>query len=157
MPKRPTRRTIKITDTVRVAALKLPLTPAFIEDTEIRGFWLIVTTQRAFWAQFLQPRGRGPNGKRWTMVRHELGDAQVMFTGEARAAALGAKAAIRQGRETHTAKDWPPQPPLWPCDRSFRRPRSKPLRSTPRPSRRANACPTEQDVKNPATSLRRSG
>jgi integrase len=101
MPKRPVKRTIKITDTVRAAALKLPLTPAIIKDSEIRGFWLIVTTQRAFFAQLLQPRGRDPNGKRWTMVRYELGDAQVMVTAEAKAASLAAKAAIRQGRDPH--------------------------------------------------------
>ena len=60
MPKRPIKRTVKITDTVRAAALKLPLTPSIIKDSEIRGFALIVTTQRAFWVQFLQPRGLRP-------------------------------------------------------------------------------------------------
>ena len=102
MPKPPIKRTTKITETVRVAALKLPLTPAIIKDTEIRGFWLIITTQRAFWAQFLQAHGVDPStGQRWTVVRHELGDAQVMATMEARGAALAAKAASRAGGDPH--------------------------------------------------------
>jgi integrase len=101
MPKRPIKRTVKITDTVRGAALKLPLAPAIVKDSEIRGFALIVTTQRAFWVQFLQPRGLRPDGRRWSLVRHELGDAQVMVTAQARSAALAAKAAIQQGRDPH--------------------------------------------------------
>jgi integrase len=102
MPKLPIRRTIKITDTVRAAALKLPLTPTIIKDTEIRGFWLIATTRDAFWIQNLQPRGIDPStGRRWSVTRHRLGDAQVMFTAEARSASLAAKAASRQGRDPH--------------------------------------------------------
>jgi integrase len=102
MPKLPIKRTIEITETVRVAALKLPLTPANIQDSEIRGFWLIVTTRDAFWAQYLQPRGIDPaTGRRWSVTRHWLGDANVMFTDEARSLALAAKAASRQGRDPH--------------------------------------------------------
>jgi hypothetical protein len=101
MPKRPVKRTIKITDTVRVAALKLPLTPSITKDSEIRGFALIVTTRDVFWVQFLQPRGRDPDGKRWCVVRHKLGDAQVMVADEARTAALAAKVASRSGRDPH--------------------------------------------------------
>jgi integrase len=101
MPKRPITRTIKITDTVRGAALKLPLAPSITKDSEIRGFALIVTTQRAFWVQFLQPRGLRPDGRRWSLVRHELGDARVMVTDEARTAALAAKVATKQGRDPH--------------------------------------------------------
>jgi hypothetical protein len=96
--KMPTIAKAKITETTRQAALKQPLKPSIIKDAEIAGFQLIVTTQRAFWAQSLQPRGLDPNGRRWTMVRHELGDAETMTVLEARAASLAAKAAIRQGR-----------------------------------------------------------
>jgi integrase len=102
MPKPPIKRTIKITETVRVAALKLPLIPSVTKDTEIRGFALIVTTRDAFWAQWLQPRGADPStGKRWSVTRHRLGDARVMFTPEARAASLAVKAASQQGRDPH--------------------------------------------------------
>jgi integrase len=101
MPKRPIKRTIKITDTVRVAALKLPLAPSITKDSEIRGFALIVTTQRSFWVQFLQPRGLRPDGRRWSLVRHELGDARVMVTDEARTAALAAKVVTKAGRDPH--------------------------------------------------------
>ena len=55
-PEMPKDRT-KITETTRSAALKPPLTPSVIKDSKIDGFPLIVTTQRAFWVQFLQPRG----------------------------------------------------------------------------------------------------
>jgi integrase len=97
----PTIAKAKITETTRQAALKQPLKQSIIKDAEIAGFQLIVTTQRAFWAQSLQPRGLDPNGRRWTMVRHELGDAETMTVLEARAASLAAKAAIRQGRDPH--------------------------------------------------------
>jgi integrase len=100
----PPKRTIKITDTVRAAALKPPLTPSLIKDSEIRGFSLIVTTRDAFWVQFLQPRGRDPDGKRWRVVRHWLGDARTMTAGEARTAALAAKVATKEGGDPHRAR-----------------------------------------------------
>jgi integrase len=101
MPKLPIKRTIKITEQVRAAALKLPLVPSVTKDTELAGFQMIVTTQRAFFAQRLQPRGRAPNGRRWPVVRHELADAETTNVAEGRAASLAAKAAIRQGRDPH--------------------------------------------------------
>lgn len=100
MPKRPTR-SVKLTDTVRVAALKPPLEPSIAKDSEIAGFQLIVTSRDVFWVQFLQPRGRDPDGKRWRVVRHKLGDARTMTADEARAAALAAKVASRQGKDPH--------------------------------------------------------
>lgn len=94
--------TAKITEATRAAALKRPLTPCIFKDTEIDGFQLIVNTQRDLWVQFLQPRGFNPlTGRRWTVVRHELGDARTMTVAEARAAALAAKAACRAGRDPH--------------------------------------------------------
>ena len=68
----------KITEATRSNALRLPLAPSVIKDTELAGLALIVTTRRAFWVQFLQPRGLNPEGKRWPVVRHELGDARAM-------------------------------------------------------------------------------
>jgi hypothetical protein len=60
--------TTKITEPTRQAALKQPLKPS-----------MIVTTSRAIWCQFLQPRGCNPStGRRWSLVRHELGDARTM-------------------------------------------------------------------------------
>jgi integrase len=92
----------KITEATRQAALKAPLKPSVIKDVELAGLQLIATTQRAFWAQILQPRGFNPStGRRWGVVRHELGDAQMMTVDEARTASLAAKAAIRQGRDPH--------------------------------------------------------
>jgi integrase len=90
----------KITEATRQAALKLPLVPDTIKDSE-DGFLLIVTTQRAFWAQFLQPRGLRPDGRRWPVVRHELGDARTMTVYDARTASLKAKTAIKEGRDPH--------------------------------------------------------
>jgi integrase len=91
----------KITEATRQAALRRPLKPAVVKDAEIAGLQLIVTTRRGFWVQFLQPRGQDRDGKRWRMVRHELGDALQMTVAEARTGALAAKAAIRQGRDPH--------------------------------------------------------
>ncbi len=92
----------KITEASRTAALKLPLTPSITKDAELAGFALVVTQSRAFWCQRLQPRGLNPlSGRRWALVRHELGDARTMTVSEARAAALAAKAASRQGRDPH--------------------------------------------------------
>ena len=90
----------KITEATRQAALKLPLVPDTIKDSE-DGFLLIVTTERAFWARLLQPRGRDSDGKRWRVTRHELGDARTMTVDKARTASLAAKAAIKQGRDPH--------------------------------------------------------
>jgi integrase len=90
----------KITESTRQAALKLPLVPAIIQDSE-DGFLLIVTTERAFWARFLQPRGLRPDGRRWAVVRHELGDARTMTVDAARTASLKAKTAIKEGRDPH--------------------------------------------------------
>lgn len=95
MPKPPP----KITETVRQSALKLPLVPIVIKDSD--GFLLIVTTRRAFWAQRLQPRGLRPDGKRWSVVRHELGDARTMTAAQARTASMKAKAAVGEGRDPH--------------------------------------------------------
>ena len=89
----------KITEPTRQAALELPLRPSITKDSD--GFQLMVTTQRAFWAQFLQPRGLRPDGRRWPVVRHDLGDARTMTVDEARTAALAAKLAIKQGRDPH--------------------------------------------------------
>jgi hypothetical protein len=102
MPKTPKAQTepTKITEPTRQAALKLPLTPTVIKDGE-DGFQLIVTTQRAFWVRFLQPRGLRPDGRRWPVVRHDLGDARTMTVDEARTASLAAKLAIKQGRDPH--------------------------------------------------------
>jgi hypothetical protein len=122
----PTKIT-KITEATRQFALRRPLKPAVIRDAETAGLCLVITTRRGFWCQFLQPRGRDQDGKRWRMVRHELGDALQMTVADARTASLAAKAAIRQ----LTAKDWPPRPPPYAYDRSFRRPSTTLSRSTP--------------------------
>jgi integrase len=89
----------KITEPARQATLKLPLRPSITKDSD--GFQLIVNTQRALWVEFLQPRGLRPDGRRWPVVRHELGDARTMTVDEARTAALAAKLAIKQGRDPH--------------------------------------------------------
>jgi integrase len=102
MPTKPIKRTIKITDTVRAAALKLPLIPSITKDNETRGFRLIVTTRDAFWSQSLQPRGVDPStGQRWSVTQHRLGDAKTMPTADARSAALAAKAASQAGKDPH--------------------------------------------------------
>jgi integrase len=90
-----------ITEPTRQAALRLPLRPSVTKDNETAGFQLIVTTRRVFWVQFLQPRGLRPDGRRWSVVRHELGDARTMTVSEARTASLAAKAAIQQGKDPH--------------------------------------------------------
>ena len=95
--------TAKITEPVRAARLRRPLTPSVTKDVDIKGFALVVTTRRAFWAVTYQPRGRNPaTGKRWGGgVRHEIGDAFDMSVANARAAAMAAKATVRQGRDPH--------------------------------------------------------
>ena len=71
---------IKITEAVRARALRRPLVPAVYHDTDIRRFALIVTTERAFWAQEYQLRGVNPRtGKRYGGgTRYEIGDAVDM-------------------------------------------------------------------------------
>ena len=95
--------TIKLTEDVRARALRRPLKPVVIRDSEISGLCLIVTTRRAFWALVYQPRGVNPaTGKRWGGgVRHELGDAMLVGVAEARGLALAAKSQVRQGRSPH--------------------------------------------------------
>jgi integrase len=94
---------LKITDPIRDSRLKRPLKPSKTWDKEVRGFVLIVTTRRAFWALSYQPRGINPaTGKRWGGgVRHELGDAFQTSASVARARALEAKAQVRLGRDPH--------------------------------------------------------
>ena len=96
----------KITEDVRARALRRTdgeLQPSVTRDTDIKGFALVVTTRRAFWCLFFQPRGINPaTSKRWGGgVRHELGDAFATSIADARAAALKAKALVRQGGDPH--------------------------------------------------------
>jgi integrase len=98
--------TKKITENVRAEALRRvagAFVPSTIRDAEIKGFALVVTTRRAFWCLFFQPKGINPaTGGRWGGgVRHELGDAFAMSIADARTAALGAKARIRSGHDPH--------------------------------------------------------
>src|ERR1700733_1300898 len=97
---------IKITEAVRARALKRvdgKSQPSVTRDADIKGFALIVTTRRAFWCLFFQPMGVNPaTGRRWGGgVRHELGDAFITPIADARAAALKAKALVRQGQDPH--------------------------------------------------------
>ena len=94
---------IKITEAVRAKALRRPLVPAVYHDSDIKRFALVVTTERAFWAQEYQLRGINPRtGKRYGGgTRYEIGDAVDMPLAYARAAALKVKAAIREGRDPH--------------------------------------------------------
>jgi integrase len=77
------------------------LQPSVTRDTDIKGFALVVTARRAFWCLYFQPKGLNPTtGKRWGGgMRLELGDAFAMSLADARAAALSAKALVRQGRD----------------------------------------------------------
>jgi integrase len=77
--------------------------PNVVEDAEITGLKLIVTTRRAFWALVYQPHGLNPlTGKRWGGgTRHELGDAMTTTLPDARASALRAKACVRAGGDPH--------------------------------------------------------
>jgi integrase len=94
---------IKITETVRSAALRRPFAPSVIRDRDIPGLALHVTTRRGFWAVSYQPHGINPaTGKRWGGgVRHELGDAMLMTVMEARTAAMTIKARVRMGHDPH--------------------------------------------------------
>jgi integrase len=93
---------VKITEAVRSVALRRPLKPGVIRDSEISGFALHVTTRRGFWALTYQPRGLSPSGKRWGGgVRHEFCSAEMMSVSEARGTALALKAQVRQGRSPH--------------------------------------------------------
>ncbi len=94
---------IKITEAVRARALRRPLVPAVYHDTDIKRFTLVVTTERAFWAQAYQLGGVNPRtGKRYGGgTRYEIGDAVDMPLAYARAAALKVKAAVGEGRDPH--------------------------------------------------------
>jgi integrase len=72
-------------------------------DTDIKGFALVVTTRRAFWCLYFQPKGLNPaTGERWGGgVRHELGDGVMTSVAEARAAALKAKVLVWEGHDPH--------------------------------------------------------
>jgi Arm domain-containing DNA-binding protein len=105
---------IRITEAVRAKALRRPLVPAVYHDTDIKRFTLVVTTERAFWAQAYQLRGVNPRtGKRYGGgTRYEIGDGVDMPLAYARAAALKVKAAVREGRDPHgermaKRKSWP--------------------------------------------------
>jgi hypothetical protein len=101
----PKRELIKITETVRSAALRRPLVPDVKYDSEIAGFALHLTTRRSFWALTYSPHGRHPKtSKRWGSTRYEFGDAQTMAVTEARSAALAAKALVMGGRDPHREK-----------------------------------------------------
>jgi integrase len=96
----------KITEAVRARALKRvdgKLVPSVTKDGDIKGFALVVTTQRAFWCLFFRPKGVNPaTGKRWGGgVRHELGDAFLTSLADARAEALKAKGQVRKGHDPH--------------------------------------------------------
>jgi integrase len=96
--------TIKITENVRADRLRRvdgEFIPSVTRDSVIPGFALHVTSQRAFWALQYRPQGVNPaTGKRWGGgARLELGDAFSMSLADARAAALAAKASVRQGRD----------------------------------------------------------
>ena len=97
------REGCKIDDTLRKKRLSRPLRSSVTWDSVVPGFRLIVTTRRAFWAVDYQPRGRNPKtGRRWGGgTRLEIADAHDMSTADARAAAMAAKAAVRQGRDPH--------------------------------------------------------
>jgi integrase len=96
---------MKITEVVRAARLRRAdgeLVPSVTNDTEVLGFSLIVTSRRAFWCMYYQPRGRRPDGRRWGGgVRHELGDAYSTPLADARAEALAVKARVRLGEDPH--------------------------------------------------------
>jgi integrase len=98
--------TTKITEAVRAEKLRRAngdLVPSVTCDSEVRGFRLVVTTKGAFWDVPAAPRGRNPaTGRRWSPgMRLKLGDAFLTPTGEAKAAAMAAKAAIRQGHSPY--------------------------------------------------------
>ena len=98
--------TKKITENVRAEALRRvtgAFVPSTIKDAEIKGFALVVTTRRAFWCLFFQPKGVNPaTGRRWGGgVRYEIGDAFAVSLADARTAALAAKARIRAGHDPH--------------------------------------------------------
>jgi hypothetical protein len=98
--------TTKITEAVRAARLRRPLMPSLTKDVDIKGFALVVTSRRAIWCLFFQPRGRNPKtGRRWGGgVRHEIGDAHKMSVVDARSAALTAKGVVKAGGDPHREK-----------------------------------------------------
>jgi integrase len=92
----------RITETTRATALRRPLTPFVIQDSDVPGLALHVTSKRGFWAFSYTPHGFNPStGKRWGSTRLELGDAMLVPVAEARGAALAAKSAVRAGRDPH--------------------------------------------------------
>ena len=95
--------TTKITEDVRAARLRRPFKPSVARDTDIKGLALVVTTRRAFWCLFFQPRDTNPKtNRRWGGgVRFEIADAHKMSVKNARAAALAAKAEVQAGRDPH--------------------------------------------------------
>jgi integrase len=101
------RQTYEINETLREKRLSRPFgrlfTPSVTWDSGVRGFCLIVTTRRAFWALVYQPRGRNPRtGKRWGGgVRHEIADAHEMSVKAARAAAMTALGVVRNSGDPH--------------------------------------------------------
>jgi hypothetical protein len=94
---------IKITEAVRATRLRRPFKPAVVKDVDIKGFALVVTTRRAFWWLFFQPRGRNPRtGRRYGGgTRLEIADAHEMSVKDARSKALAAKSAIKEGKDPH--------------------------------------------------------
>ena len=94
---------VKITEALRAKALRRPLVPAVYHDIDIKRLALVVTSERAFWAQEYQLRGVNPRtGKRYGGgTRYELGDAFAMPLVDARAAALMVKARVRDGHDPH--------------------------------------------------------
>ena len=103
---------IKITEAVRATRLRRPFKPSVTKDVDIKGFALVVTSRRAFWCLFFQPRGRNPRtGRRYGGgTRLEIADAHEMSVADARSAALVAKSAIKGGRDPHR-EQWLPGPP----------------------------------------------
>src|ERR1700686_4931602 len=92
----------KITEVTRANALRRPVTPSVIHDTDVPGLALHITSKRGFWAFAYTPHGSNPRtGKRWGSTRLELGDAMTMTVAEARTASLAGKAAVRAGGDPH--------------------------------------------------------
>jgi integrase len=92
----------RITEATRATALRRPLAPSVIHDSDVPGLALHITSRRGFWAISYMPHGLNPRtGKRWGSTRLELGDAMTMTVAEVRSAALAAKAAVRAGRDPH--------------------------------------------------------
>jgi integrase len=101
MPRKP-RKPIRITAAVHDNALRRPLKPRVVWDSDISGFALHTTSKRGFWAIHYSPHGLNPRtGKRWGSTRHELGDAKTVAATDARSAALTALGLIKGGGDPH--------------------------------------------------------